>query len=637
MPTECTPELLADYESPQSICISPSGNHVVYTLRPFWVRKKGEDGITASLWTAEVDKEHSARQLTSGKYGDSNPKFSPDSKWISFVSDRATPGKGGALYVMPFDGPGEGLALTKVENEKGVGNYKWSPDGKRIAFISADEKSEEKKKRDDAKDDPKVWGEEWEFSRLRVLDFETRKVETLFEEEANVWEFDWSDDGQQIAIKTSKTPLLDDIVRSARISTVNVQNRKVTHLYDTGAQISSLIWCGKHVWWCGQADDKSMQSSMAVYRIEPEAGSNVKKVAYGDKSCARTLDKCNGKVVAYVEEGLHDLLDAMGFRTVYKEEIDIGRGWDVNFEGSNSTVVVIKQLDTAMPLEVFSIVDGKQTQLSKHAQKLADCQLGEASSITCRAKDGLELHGVLVTPKNCKGPFPTVLTPHGGPYSRVTRGSDPFFCFAEWFLAQGYAVLLPNYRGGSGRGAKFAQAVIADVGVSHADCVDLLQKGIELGAVDKNKVAVAGWSQGGFHSFLAPTQPQFHFVAAIPGAGISNWETMSMTSDLPQFEGVLAGDNPWKVSIDDVSARRWSALFHMKNINTPYLILHGENDQRVPVEQSIGFHRGMLALGKQSEMVIYPREGHGLPVGFERNHYIHMLNKMKDFLAKHMK
>jgi len=155
--TVVTPEVLADLRTPQDTRLSPDGKYVVYALRSCWVRQK--DNITASLWLAEVGKENSARQITQGNYHDSSPMFSPDGKYISFLSDRAKPGKASALYLLPVNG-GEALPQTSTGNEKGVGEYKWCPDGDSIAFSSPDEDSKEKKKRNEAKDDAKVYGED---------------------------------------------------------------------------------------------------------------------------------------------------------------------------------------------------------------------------------------------------------------------------------------------------------------------------------------------------------------------------------------------------------------------------------------------------------------------------------------------
>ena len=200
MATPLTPEFLADYEVPVGLALSPSGSHVAYGLRSFWVRKANQDKITASLWIAEVGKEHSARQITSGKYHDFSPQFSPNGKNISFISDRGTagtssksdsavPAKGLALYLMPTAGQEEeAMPLTNTQHEKGVGQYAWSPNGNTIAFLNSDEKSAQQRKREKEKDDAVFLDTAHEFNRLRILDVKNEEVKTLVELDSHVWE-----------------------------------------------------------------------------------------------------------------------------------------------------------------------------------------------------------------------------------------------------------------------------------------------------------------------------------------------------------------------------------------------------------------------------------------------------------------
>lgn len=150
---------------------------------------------------------------------------------------------------------------------------------------------------------------------------------------------------------------------------------------------------------------------------------------------------------------------------------------------------------------------------------------------------------------------------------------------------------------------------------------------------------VAGWSQGGFLSYLSAVRNDFAFKGAICGAGVSDWDTLTLTSDLPWYEAALAGSAPWTApkGSKDVSARNGSPLWHMQSTKpedrTPLLILHGEEDKRVPVSQAIAFHRGCLALDWPCEMALYPREEHRF---VERAHMIDMLKRVTSFCDLHL-
>ncbi|KAK5100797.1 hypothetical protein LTR70_001302 [Exophiala xenobiotica] len=632
-PTEVTPEVLADLRTPQDTRLSPDGKYVVYALRSFWVRQK--DNITASLWLAEVGKENSARQITQGNYHDSSPMFSPDGKYISFLSDRAKPGKASALYLMPVNG-GEALPQTSTENEKGVDEYKWCPDGDSIAFSSPDEDSEEKKKRNEAKDDAKVYGEDWPFGRLRVIDVKTKEVITLWKEEAHVAGLQWSPDGKQIAFNTSRTPELDVVFsKGGTIRILDVKTKHVMEVCTFAAMVNNLCWQGEELLW---VSGLPLFSANRVYHVSATTiKANPSHLAYGENNCAEGIRLCGDLVVVYVQEGSSDQLRLLESDTLFSEEADIGKGWDAVIKDNQTTLVVTKGT-TSAPEEVFSMVDGKCCQLSNHNKQFANMQIGEGQAMRCKADDGLDLEGVICVPRSLigkNGPHPSMVLVHGGPYGRVTLGTDPFFWWPHWLLSLGYVVLMPNYRGSSARGAKFAETVHGAVDASYDDVIAMTKHAIKEGIIDEKRVAIGGWSQGGFISFLAVTRDlKFHFKAAIAGAGVTDWDTMAETSDVPTVEKTLGGSAPWE---GKHIATKVSPIFGVKNITTPLLILHGENDERVPKEQGIGFHRGMKQYGKECELVMYPREGHGIPLPFERAHHIDMLKRVRDFLAKHLK
>lgn len=175
---ELTAEQLVDLQVPQDVRISPSGKHCVYVCKPI---ARAAEHFISSLWIAELGKEHSARQLTSGLSHDSSPRWCPDTttgESIAFISDRAKPGESSAIYVLSMDG-GEAYPVTKVGGKKAIEAFKWSPDGQCIAFLSADEKSKDQETREEETGGAIVYGEDWEFDRLRLLHVATREISTL--------------------------------------------------------------------------------------------------------------------------------------------------------------------------------------------------------------------------------------------------------------------------------------------------------------------------------------------------------------------------------------------------------------------------------------------------------------------------
>lgn len=204
--------------------------------------------------------------------------------------------------------------------------------------------------------------------------------------------------------------------------------------------------------------------------------------------------------------------------------------------------------------------------------------------------------------------------------------------------------MVPNYRGGSGHGDAFAAYARGGMGtVEYDDIITLTQSGIEQGLVDKTKLIVSGWSQGGFLSYLSAVRNGTHdhgwrFRAAICGAGVSDWDAMAMTSDLAAFESELGGIAPWEADKYDTRGRKGSPVWEMAWAASagrvpPVLILHGEKDERVPVTQAWAFHRGCRRWKIGCEMVTYPREGHVLK---ERKHWVDMLERMGRFCDVHL-
>lgn len=369
-----------------------------------------------------------------------------------------------------------------------------------------------------------------------------------------------------------------------------------------------------------------------------------------------------------VQAGLEDeigYVDDKSRRHVYRERHDIA-SFDV-FKSPKSLITAITKGDGSHPEEVFSISGSAEpVQLSDHNSALAALNISRAMPIETTARDDYRIDGVMYVPakyEEFSGPLPTVVIPHGGPYYRLTIGfSVCHYLEVPLLVSAGYGVLCPNYRGGSGRGQRHAAFARGGMGtVDYQDCIDILHASIEKGWVDPLRVAIGGWSQGGFLSYLAVTRNEFSFRGACCGAGVTDWDVMTMTSDAYWFEADLAGGSPWDVDEDaeaevselnaaladsclDSSAmhKRWlrntasrkgNALWHMRNIKTPILILHGEDDVRVPLSQAIAFYRGCIRNNIPVKMVTYPREGH---LFHERTHIIDLWKQMRQFYDLHL-
>lgn len=653
-------EELHDLPTPSGLSVSSNGRQVVYTTGFYFGHKKGEHAVT-TVWLAETGKKHSARQLTSGMYNDRNPKWSPDGTSIAFTSDRHKQGESSAIYLLPLSG-GEPYPVTPAEHVAGIASFAFHPNGKSIAFLSADEKSEEKKTKEKEKDDAKVWGEDWPYQRLRLVDIASKSVSVLVSKDAHLTHFAWNDDGSSIAFAENKTPDTESpFWQGTDFSVVDTSSKEVKHLCPSSKEVGAMVYCGSTVYFLGPASDTFFASAYMVLSIDVNAKEpTCKKFAHGETDCALKLSKAGGDAMVLVESGMEDQIRVLGGKTVFSSKKAIehifSESWSAAFTtDSDEIVIAITQSDVNHPPEVFSTTasGGALVQLSNHHPQWADRKLGASAVLECKSfDDKYSLDGMWYTPHaeaksdgTPSKPLPTAVLIHGGPYGRINEAFDAYyFMWGPLLLSHGYAVLMPNYRGGSSRGDDFAAYGRQCGEEDYEDVIALTNHAVEKGYADKERLLVGGWSQGGFLTFVCSVRNGTHgygwkFQASIPGAGVSDTDTMTMSSDLGRIEGEMGSGKPWEQSKNDTRNRKASPFWEfgdaMKNkvAIPPMLILHGEEDKRVPLEQSVGMRRALEDHGLPFEFVTYPRAGH---IPSERKHLMDMSERVLKWCDKYI-
>ena len=593
-------EELLDLQVPQTIKISPNAQHVLYSTTLPQAAKKGEHAVS-TLWLADTGHTKSSRPLTSGLFFDHEPAWSPDGKSIAFISDRAKPGEQWAIYILPIEVGGEAYPITPVENERSIECFQFSPDGKFIAYVSADEKTADKKAKEKDKDDANVWGEDWPYSRLRVVHLATKRVTTLVSRDAHVADLAWSPDGSKIAFQENRSPDNESAdLYGTTFSIVDVSSREISRLCTSPGGTGYLTWTEDHaIHFIGGLPAECTVSSNIVYSIDLKAEqTRYTRCAHGEADCAMGMSKAGKDITLLVQHGMEDQIQMLGGRILLSQKKEI-RAWDAAFTtDSDEMILALAQSDSSCPDEVYTTTasGGALVQLSNHGASLEDKHFGSANFLRCRSDDDkVDLDGLYITPTPHPGkpshPFPTIVMPHGGPYWRITATFNPTDDLWSPFLTNaGYGILLPNYRGGSGRGEQFAAYVRGGEGtLDYDDVITLTHHAITEGYADKDNLLIAGWSQGGFLSYLAAVRNSMHgkgwkFKAAIPGAGVSEGDTMVLTSDLGSFQAALGGRAPWECDADSISPPTNSALWEFKKaaeqaVIPPMLILHGEEDR----------------------------------------------------------
>lgn len=599
--------------------VSPDGEWVAYTVSQ--VETKEDKNLT-HLWMVKWDG--SARlQLTFGKEGASAPRFSPDGRYITFLSSRPGSVKGTQVWAMDRRG-GEAEQLTNVTDQE-IEGYLWSPDSKRLLLTlhpKSEPDAEEGKPpappkpividRYHFKQDIQGYLRDDSWDALYLYDLGTKKAEKLTtNKNVNEENAAWSPDGAWIAFVSNHDPEPD--------RTDNPDVFVVSPKAGSAAR-KLTTWNGPdggHLAW--SPDSKSIayvqgaKPELAAYnQAKPAVVTLDGKVSYPaaklDRSVSQPCFLPDRKLLYLVNDD----------RSEYPAEVDpAGDGAKrlIAEPGSTSAldcedghIAVLHQDDTHLP-EVFALEGSSLRKLSSaNDALLAELDLVPTEDFTSKSKDGAEVHGLLTKPLGYKDGdrVPTILFIHGGP-----NGQDGHaFAFErQWFAAHGYAEINVNYRGSSGRGQAYAQSIFADWG--NKEVVDLLgavDHVVSMGVADPAKLGIGGWSYGGILTDYT-TATDGRFKAAISGAG-----SAAPLSFYGVDQYILQYDNelglPWKAR-DLYLKLSYPFLEADKRMRTPTLYMGGTNDFNVPILGGEQMYQALRSLGVPTELVVYPGQFHG--------------------------
>lgn len=260
---------------------------------------------------------------------------------------------------------------------------------------------------------------------------------------------------------------------------------------------------------------------------------------------------------------------------------------------------------------------------------VAGFALPPAERIVWHAPDGIDIEGLLVRPRDAgTEPLPLVAFIHGGPSASWSYAFPSGFRHAALLAHAGYAVLLPNPRGSTGRGQAFAQAVVGDLGGAELeDTLAGVEWCVARGIGDGDRVGIIGASHGGFMAAWAVTQTH-RFRAGVVLAGVSDYLSAHYTASIPALDDILfAGAEPFPAYLER------SPIAHVNACRTPTLILHGERDPYCPVSQAYELYGALVEAGVETELVVYPREGHGW---IEFDHQVDLWVRIRDWFARHL-
>src|SRR5215213_2375818 len=595
--------------------VSPDSKRVVYTVNEAMMTADKSEFVT-QIWLANIATRQNT-QLTFGEKSSTNPKWSPDGNWIAFTSNRKD--NRNQLYVLSMNG-GEAEPLT--DGKSGVTNFEWSHDGRWIAFTMTDPKTEEEEKNDKGKNDFRWIDENFKMARLYVLPLQKdangkREPRKLTAANYHVETFDWSGDGSRIAFSHVKSPVVNDWPTSD-VSIVEVASGKVTVLANTPAAENSPLYSpdGNSIAIIASDNPPSWPGAGTIQIFPANGGQPKNLVASYDAQPGIAGWSSDGKRI-YFSEGKGTgtqiyVLDLAANRISELTDTPATIS-GISLNSSGTTFGFVRQTsDTPADVFVAPVGNFKPVQISTVNADLKIPAIGRTEVITWKSKDGKQIEGLLTYPVGYQSGqrVPLILSIHGGPagvFQQTFIGGRGVYPLAT-FTSRGYAILRPNPRGSSGYGAEFRRANVRDWGVGdYQDLMTGVDKVIEMGVADQDRLGVMGWSYGGFMTTSIVTQTS-RFKAASAGAPVTNLMSFNGTADIPAFVPDYFGGQFWEVK--DLYEKH-SPMFNVKNVTTPTMIQHGEADIRVPISQGYEFYNALKVKGVPTRMLVLPRQPHG--------------------------
>ena len=631
-------EVIARASASSYLRISPNGKDIAFQVRKTDWKKNRFD---TEIWLSK--NGGTPFQLTNSLKGNSTtPVWSPDGQWIAFVSNR---NKRNQAYVINAQG-GEAFPVT---NEKtGVYSLKWSPDGQKISFLTTQKKSKDIKAQEKKYGKFALEDKVYRQAQLRYVVFNPDKLgeipmpcpepkkgeksdcpkqfeskELVKSKEFTVRGYFWSPDGSKVLFNHQPNPLINSFLKSD-ISVLDISTKKITSVVKNPSYDGAIDWSpdGKSILYSSDLDNNTSNfyTNSKVFIMDLASKKS--------RQIGTNVDE-NINSLIWNKVGIFGIAYQKTNRYVYKINPKSGKAnkIDLPFDrvigisvNTNGQSLALLAENNGKLSEVYWIAtkQSKPRKLTNFAASIQDWKVSKPEVIDWKSKDGATIEGILHKPMDYdpKKKYPLLIVIHGGPTGISLPRPTPAYVYPilQW-LNKGALVLQPNYRGSAGYGEKFRALNVKNLGVGDAwDVISGADFLINKGLVDANKIGVMGWSQGGYISaYLTTTSQKFKAVSV--GAGISNWMTYYVNTDIHPFTRQYLKATPWQ---DKKIYEKTSPMTFIKQAKTPTLIQHGEFDRRVPIANAYELYQGLQDVGVESRLIVYKGFGHGISKPKER-------------------
>ncbi|HZT85864.1 MAG TPA: S9 family peptidase [Gaiellaceae bacterium] len=633
--------------------VSPDGRRVAYVVNRI---DREANAYRAAVWVAPLDGSEPPRRFTSGDRSDHSPRWSPDGRWLAFVSNRDGEDEKqahGELYVLPADG-GEARRLT--EGKEAVESIAWSPDSRRIAFARR-VRGEAYEEEDDRRRAPrrfdrlffKLDGVGWTGDRRRhlfvvELDGEERQLtDGDCEDDGPVA---WSPDGSRIVFSSMRGDRWDvelvEALYELELDPEGSEPRRLTQPDESGS-LPSFSADGSLIAYVHTPEDGTSPRHSQIAVMRADGGERRILTASLDRHClpyplAREPAWDGDRVAFAVEDGGNVHLYAVAADGSGTPELLVGGEQVTGLYDVVDGVVAYTASTHARPHELFGGAGKRLTSVCHDF--VGGRRLAGVERFTAVSADGTEVDAWLVRPPGIDEGrrHPVLLMIHGGPFTQYGTG---FFDEVQVYAGAGYCVLFSNPRGGSGRSEEWGRAIRGPGGGAgpgwgtrdYEDLMGVVDTALErFPFLDAERLGVLGGSYGGFMTSWIVGHTN-RFSAALSERAVNHLVSAFGSSDVFWvFERQFGG--PMWEHVDEWL--RMSPATYARDIETPLLVVHSENDLRCNVEQGEHLFTLLRLLGKEVEMLRFPAEGHELSRSGSPLHRVQRFEAILDWFGRHL-